>query len=89
MEAEFGTRLTKTFEVDDGYGNVYVKPILVQTFNDGDEVKSDFGLRKMDVLKKSNIGTFRSRRPLWFLLITSQHTAGPTIPSAVITGHHP
>ena len=66
MEAEFGTRLTKTFEVDDGYGNVYVKPILVQTFNDGDEVKSDW-LAKNGRAEKSNIGTFRSRRPLWFL----------------------
>ena len=55
MEAEFGTRLTKTFEVDDGYGNVYVKPILVQTFNDGDEVKVT-GLRKMGVLKNQTLG---------------------------------
>lgn len=55
FEAEAGIRLTKTFEVDDGYGNVYVKPILARTFNDGDEVKIT-GLRKTNVLKDQTLG---------------------------------
>ena len=38
IELEAGVKLTKAFRLDEGYANVYVKPSVVQTLVDGDEV---------------------------------------------------
>ncbi len=55
LEAIFGVKLTQKFDVIHGYGNVYIKPSLIQTFNSGDDVKIT-GLRKTNMLKNQTLG---------------------------------
>ncbi len=55
LELEVGVKLTKAFVMDEGYANVYVKPSVVQTLNDGDEVQVS-GLREVNTLDDQTLG---------------------------------
>ena len=55
VELEAGVKLTKTFRLDEGYANVYVKPSIVQTLVDGDEVNIT-GLGKVNTLDDETLG---------------------------------
>jgi len=55
VELEAGVKLTKTFRLDEGYANVYVKPSIVQTLVDGDEVNIT-GLGKTNTLDDETLG---------------------------------
>ncbi len=55
LEIELGVKLTQMIEVDDGYANVYIRPLIIQTFNGGDNVRIT-GLRKTSVLKNQTLG---------------------------------
>lgn len=55
LEAEFGVRLTKKIDVDGGYANIYVRPLVIQTFSDGGDVKVT-GLRNVNALKNQTLG---------------------------------
>ncbi len=55
LELEAGVKLTKAFIADEGYANVYVKPSVVQTLNNGDDVKVT-GLRKINTLEDQTLG---------------------------------
>ena len=55
IELEAGVKLTKTFRLDEGYANVYVKPSIVQTLVDGDEVNIT-GLGKTNTLDDETLG---------------------------------
>lgn len=55
LEAEFGVRLTKKIDVDSGYANIYVRPLVIQTFSDGGDVKVT-GLRNVNALKNQTLG---------------------------------
>ena len=55
VELEAGVKLTKTFRLDEGYANVYVKPSVVQTIVDGDEVNIT-GLGKVNTLDDETLG---------------------------------
>ncbi len=55
LELEAGVKLTKAFVMDEGYANVYVKPSVVRTITDGDEVKIT-GLGKVNTLDDQTLG---------------------------------
>ena len=55
IELEAGVKLTKAFRLDEGYANVYVKPSVVQTIVDGDEVNIT-GLGKTSTLDDETLG---------------------------------
>ena len=55
IELEAGVKLTKAFRLDEGYANVYVKPSVVQTLVDGDEVNIT-GLGKVNTLDDETLG---------------------------------
>ena len=55
IELEAGVKLTKVFRLDEGYANVYVKPSVVQTIVDGDEVNIT-GLGKVNTLDDETLG---------------------------------
>ncbi len=55
LELEAGVKLTKAFVTDDGYANLYVKPSVVQTVTDGDEVRIT-GLGKVNTLDDQTLG---------------------------------
>ncbi len=55
LELEAGVKLTKAFVTDEGYANVYVKPSVVRTVADGDEVKIT-GLGKVNTLDDQTLG---------------------------------
>ncbi len=55
LELEAGVKLTKAFVTDEGYANVYVKPSVVRTITDGDEVKIT-GLGKVNTLDDQTLG---------------------------------
>ena len=55
IELEAGIKLTKAFRLDEGYANVYVKPSVVQTLVDGDEVNIT-GLGKVNTLDDETLG---------------------------------
>ncbi len=55
LELEAGIKLTKAFVMDEGYANVYVKPSVVRTLTDGDEVRIT-GLGKVNTLDDQTLG---------------------------------
>ena len=55
LELEAGVKLTKAFVMDEGYANVYVKPSVVRTITDGDEVRIT-GLGKVNTLEDQTLG---------------------------------
>ena len=55
IELEAGVKLTKVLKTDDGLANVYLKPSIVQTFVDGDEVNIN-GLGKVNTLDDDTLG---------------------------------
>ena len=55
IELEAGVKLTKVLKTDDGLANVYLKPSIVQTFVDGDEVNIT-GLGKVNTLDNDTLG---------------------------------
>ena len=55
LELEAGVKLTKAFVTDEGYANVYVKPSVVRTLTDGDEVNIT-GLGKVNTLDDQTLG---------------------------------
>ena len=55
IELEAGVKLTKAFRLDEGYASVYVKPSVVQTIVDGDEVNIT-GLGKTSTLDDETLG---------------------------------
>ncbi len=55
LELEAGVKLTKAFVMDEGYANVYVKPSVVRTVADGDEVNIT-GLGKVNTLDDQTLG---------------------------------
>jgi len=55
IELEAGVKLTKAFRLDEGYASVYVKPSVVQTIVDGDEVTIT-GLGKVNTLDDETLG---------------------------------
>ena len=55
IELEAGVKLTKAFRLDEGYANAYVKPSVVQTLVDGDEVNIT-GLGKVNTLDDETLG---------------------------------
>ena len=55
IELEAGVKLTKAFRLDEGYANIYVKPSVVQTLVDGDEVNIT-GLGKVNTLDDETLG---------------------------------
>ena len=55
VELEAGVKLTKAFRLDEGYANVYVKPSVVRTIVDGDEVTVT-GLGKVNTLDDETLG---------------------------------
>ena len=55
IELEAGVKLTKAFRLDEGYANVYVKPSVVQTLVDGDEVNIT-SLGKTNTLDDETLG---------------------------------
>ena len=55
IELEAGVKLTKAFRLDEGYASVYVKPSVVQTLVDGDEVNIT-GLGKVNTLDDETLG---------------------------------
>ena len=55
LELEAGVKLTKAFVTDEGYANVYVKPSVVRTVADGDEVNIT-GLGKVNTLDDQTLG---------------------------------
>ena len=55
IELEAGVKLTKAFRLDEGYASVYVKPSVVQTIVDGDEVNIT-GLGKTNTLDDETLG---------------------------------
>ena len=55
LELEAGVKLTKAFVIDEGYANVYVKPSVVRTIADGDEVRIT-GLGKVNTLEDQTLG---------------------------------
>jgi len=55
IELEAGIKLTKAFWLEEGYANVYVKPSIVQTIVDGDEVNIT-GLGKVNTLDDETLG---------------------------------
>ncbi len=55
LELEAGVKLTKAFVMDEGYANLYVKPSVVQTVTDGDEVRIT-GLGKVNTLDDQTLG---------------------------------
>lgn len=55
LEAQLGVKFTKMLDVTGGYANVYVRPLILQTFNGGDDV-SITGLQKANVLKDQTLG---------------------------------
>ena len=55
LELEAGVKLTKAFVTDEGYANVYVKPSVVRTITDGDEVRIT-GLDKVNTLDDQTLG---------------------------------
>ena len=55
IELEAGVKLTKVLKTDDGLANVYLKPSIVQTFVDGDEVNIT-GLGKVNTLDDDTLG---------------------------------
>ena len=55
VELEAGVKLTKAFRLDEGYANAYVKPSVVQTLVDGDEVNIT-GLGKVNTLDDETLG---------------------------------
>ena len=55
LELEAGVKLTKAFVTDEDYANVYVKPSIVRTITDGDEVRIT-GLSKVDTIDDQTLG---------------------------------
>ncbi len=55
LELELGAKLGKSAYLPNGYYNVYVKPSIVQTYNDGDEVKIS-QLDTIDTLEDQTLG---------------------------------
>ena len=55
IELEAGVKLTKAFRLDEGYASVYIKPSVVQTIVDGDEVNIT-GLGKTSTLDDETLG---------------------------------
>ncbi len=55
LELEAGVKLTKAFVMDEGYANLYVKPSVVQTVTDGDEVRIT-GLGKVNTIDDQTLG---------------------------------
>ena len=55
IELEAGIKLSKTFVTDESIANVYVKPSVVQTIVDGDEV-SITGLSDVEALDDATLG---------------------------------
>ena len=55
IELEAGVKLAKTFMTDEGFASVYVKPSVVQTIVDGDEV-SITGLGDVEALDDATLG---------------------------------
>ena len=55
IELEAGVKLTKAFRLDEGYASVYIKPSVVQTIVDGDEVNIT-GLGKVNTLDDETLG---------------------------------
>ena len=55
IELEAGVKLTKAFRLDEGYASVYIKPSVVQTIVDGDEVNIT-GLGKTNTLDDETLG---------------------------------
>ena len=58
VELEAGVKLTKAFRLEEGYANVYVKPSIVQTLVDGDEVNIT-GLGKVNTLDDETLGRIK------------------------------
>ncbi len=55
IELEAGVKLARTFMLDEGFASVYVKPSVVQTIVDGDEV-SITGLGDVEALDDATLG---------------------------------
>ncbi len=55
LELEAGVKLTKAFVTDEGYANLYVKPSVVRTVTDGDEVRIT-GLGKVNTIDDQTLG---------------------------------
>ena len=55
IELEAGVKLAKTFMLDEGFASVYVKPSVVQTIVDGDEVNIT-GLGDVEALDDATLG---------------------------------
>ena len=55
VELEAGIKLTKSFWYDDGFANIYVKPSIVQTIINGDEITIT-GLGKVDSMDDDTLG---------------------------------
>ena len=55
LELEAGVKLTKAFVMDEGYANLYVKPSVVRTITDGDEVRIT-GLGKVNTIDDQTLG---------------------------------
>ena len=55
IELEAGVKLAKTFMLDESFANVYVKPSVVQTIVDGDEVNIT-GLGDVEALDDATLG---------------------------------
>ena len=55
IEMEAGLKLTKTFWCDNGFANIYIKPSIVQTIINGDEISID-GLGEIDSMDDDTLG---------------------------------
>ena len=55
IELEAGVKLAKTFMLDEGFANVYVKPSVVQTIVDGEDVNIT-GLGDVEALDDATLG---------------------------------
>ena len=82
--SEAGIKLTKAFVMDEGYANVYVKPSVVQTLNDGDEVRIT-GLGKVNTLEDQTLGRVEIGGRYEALPNSCRPMVGPTTPSATTT----
>ena len=58
IELEAGVKLSKTFKTDEGAASVYVKPSIVQTIVDGEEVKIT-GLRSLSGVDDATLGRIK------------------------------
>ena len=83
LELEAGVKLTKTFVMDEGYANLYLKPGIVQRIINGDEVKIS-NLNKIDTMEDQTLGRLSSAA-VTVSPTSCRRMSGPTTPSATTT----